>query len=42
LGARVADEVRGRIADDLLVPLEEFEASRAALGKAALAAEDCE
>lgn len=41
VGARVSAEVRQRIADDLLVPLEQFEASRAALNKAALAADDC-
>ncbi len=40
-GARVTNNVRQRITDDLLVPLEQFENSRAALNKAMLAADDC-
>jgi 50S ribosome-binding GTPase len=41
VGTRVTGEVRQRIADNLLVPLEQFEASRAALGKAVRRADDC-
>jgi len=41
VGIRVTSEVRRRIADDLLVPLDEFDASRAALDKALRAADDC-
>ena len=40
VGARVTSEVRERIAADLLDPLERFDASRAALAKAARAADD--
>jgi len=40
VGANVSKAVRERIADDLLVPLEEFDARRMALNKAAGAAED--
>ena len=41
VGARVVREVRERIADELLVPLQQFDASRAALREAVLAADDC-
>jgi hypothetical protein len=41
VGERVANEVRKRIADDVLVPLDEFEASRARLENALHAADDC-
>ena len=40
-GARITAEVGRQIADDLLVPLEQFDASRAALRKALIAADDC-
>ena len=43
VAARVTSGVREKIADDLLVPLEQFDASRVALHKAVQAAEDgCE
>jgi hypothetical protein len=38
---RVTNELRRRIADDLLVPLDEFDAARGALEKALRAADDC-
>jgi hypothetical protein len=41
VGARITGEVRRRVADELLVPLDRFEASRAALNKAVSAADDC-
>ena len=41
VGARVTRDVRERIADELLVPLQQFDASRAALREAVLAADDC-
>lgn len=41
VGAHVTSAVRERIADDLLVPLEQFDASRAALNRAVTAADDC-
>jgi 50S ribosome-binding GTPase len=41
VGANVSREVGRRIGDDLLVRLEQFEASRAALEKAVRAADDC-
>ena len=41
-GARITAEVSRQIADDLLVPLEQFDASRAALRKALIGADDCE
>ncbi|HSS61873.1 MAG TPA: GTPase [Candidatus Limnocylindrales bacterium] len=41
VGARVSLEVRHRVVDELLVPLDQFEASRAALSKAVSAADDC-
>jgi hypothetical protein len=41
VGARISGEVRQRIADDLLVPLEQFDASRVALKNAVRAADDC-
>ena len=41
VGAAVTREVGIRVADELLVPLEQFDASRAALRKAALAADEC-
>ncbi len=40
VSARISREVRLRIADDLLVPLEQFEASRGALHQAVRAADD--
>ncbi|TME99668.1 MAG: hypothetical protein E6I39_07350 [Chloroflexi bacterium] len=40
VSARISREVRQRIADDLLVPLEQFEASRGALHQAVRAADD--
>ena len=41
VGARITGEVRERIRDDLLVPLEQFDASRAALRDAVRAADEC-
>src|SRR5581483_5987105 len=41
VGGRVTAEVRKRIADQLLLPLDEFDASRAALDKARRGAADC-
>ena len=41
VGVRVTSAVRGRITDDLLAPLDEFDASRAALEKAVRTADDC-
>ena len=41
VGARITRAVQERISDDLLVPLEQFDASRAALAEALCAAEDC-
>ena len=41
VGMRVTSELRRRIADDLLVPLDEFDAARWALEKALRAADDC-
>jgi len=41
VGARVTGDIGQRIADDLLVPLEQFDASRAALRKAMHAADEC-
>lgn len=41
VGAKVTGEVRTRIEDDLLVPLEQFDASRTALHKAVRTADDC-
>ena len=41
IGARITDAVRQRVVDELLVPLDRFEASRAALNKAVTAADDC-
>jgi len=40
-GARVAGEVTQRVTDELLVPLDELEASRAALWNAARIADEC-
>ena len=40
VSARISREVRQAIADNLLVPLEQFEASRAALHNAVRAADD--
>ena len=40
VSSRITDDVRQRIADDLLVPLEQFEASRAALNRAVRAMDD--
>ena len=42
VGAHITSEVRQRIVDELLVPLDEFDASRAALNKAVSAADDCQ
>ena len=39
-GARITGEVSRQIADDLLVPLKQFDASRAAIRKAIVAADD--
>ncbi len=41
IGTRITIGVRQRIADDLLAPLGEFDASRAALEKAVRAADNC-
>ncbi len=41
VGTRIAAEVRQRVVDELLAPLDRFEASRAALNRAVGAAEDC-
>lgn len=41
IGARIAGGVRHRVDDELLLPLDRFEASRAALNKAVGAADDC-
>jgi hypothetical protein len=41
VGARITREVRTAITDDLLVPLDKFDASRAALKKTVLVADDC-
>lgn len=41
VGTRITIGVRQRIADDLLAPLDEFDASRAVLQKAVRAADDC-
>ena len=41
IGARITRDVGQRIQDELLVPLERFESSRAALRKAVGAADDC-
>jgi len=41
IGARITREVRQRVVDELLVPLDRFEASRAALNQAVSAADDC-
>ena len=41
VGARVTGDIGQRIADDLLVPLEQFDASREALRNAVRAADDC-
>jgi hypothetical protein len=40
IGARITTEVRQRVVDELLVPLDRFEASRAALNQAVSAADD--
>jgi hypothetical protein len=42
VGAQIEREVRQRVGDELLVPLDRFEASRAALHKAVGAADDCQ
>jgi GTP-binding protein EngB required for normal cell division len=42
IGARITVEVRRRIVDELLVPLDRFEASRAALHRAVGAADECQ
>jgi GTP-binding protein EngB required for normal cell division len=42
VGARITGEVRKRVVDELLVPLDRFEASRAALNKAVSVADDCQ
>jgi hypothetical protein len=41
VGSHIGGEVRQRVVDELLVPLDRFEASRAALNKAVSAADDC-
>jgi hypothetical protein len=41
VGAHIRSEVRQRVVDELLVPLDQFDASRAALNKAVSAADDC-
>jgi hypothetical protein len=41
VGARITREVRQRVVDELLVPLDEFDASRAVVSKAVSTAEDC-
>jgi GTPase Era involved in 16S rRNA processing len=41
IGARITGQVRQGVVDELLVPLDRFEASRAALNKALNAADDC-
>jgi hypothetical protein len=41
VGARITADVRRRVVDELLVPLDHFEASRAALTKSVSAADDC-
>jgi hypothetical protein len=41
IGARITGEVRQRVVDELLAPLDRFEASLAALGNAMSAADDC-
>ena len=41
VGAHVSGEVRQRVDGELLVPLDRFEASRAALNKAVSVADDC-
>jgi len=41
VGTRITSAVRERIAEDLLVPLDEFDSSRAALERALRAADDC-
>ena len=41
VGARITREVRAAITADLLVPLDKFDASRAALKKTVLLADDC-
>jgi hypothetical protein len=41
VGARITREVRTAITDDLLVPLDKFDASRATLGKTVLVADEC-
>jgi GTP-binding protein EngB required for normal cell division len=42
VGAQIGADVRRRVVDDLLVPLDRFEASRAALNKAVSVADDCQ
>jgi hypothetical protein len=41
VGAHITREVHLRIGDELLVPLEQFDASRAALARSVRAADDC-
>ena len=41
IGTRISGEVRQRVVDELLVPLDRFEASRAALHRAVSTADDC-
>ena len=41
VGAHITGHVRQRVVDELLVPLDRFEASRAALNKAVSVADDC-
>jgi hypothetical protein len=41
VGAHISGEVRQRVVEELLIPLDRFEASRAALHKAVIVADDC-
>jgi ABC-type multidrug transport system fused ATPase/permease subunit len=41
VGTRITSEVRQRIAEDLLTPVDDFDATRAALERAVRAADDC-
>jgi hypothetical protein len=41
VGVRITGDVRQRVVDELLVPLDRFEASRTALNKAVSVADDC-
>ncbi len=41
VGSRVTRAIRDAIGDELMAPLDEFDASRAALKKAVVAADEC-